>query len=58
VTFEAVPFPKVDNWTSETFASLADLHNGDIVYGQDYKVFILDNNTLEIKQIFELGIPY
>jgi hypothetical protein len=58
VTFEAVTFPKVDNWTSESFASLTDLHNGDLVYGQDYNVLILDNNTFEIKQIFELGTPY
>jgi hypothetical protein len=58
VTFEAVPFPKFDNWTSESFASLTDLHNGDIVYAQDRKVMILDNETLEVKQIFELGTPF
>jgi hypothetical protein len=59
VTFEAISFPKIDNWTSRSFASLTDLHNGDIVYGQDYNVLILDNETLEIiKQIFELGTPY
>jgi hypothetical protein len=58
VTLEAVTFPKVDNWTSEYFASLTDLHNGDIVYAQDRNVLILDNETLEVKQIFGVGIPY
>jgi hypothetical protein len=58
VTFEAVTFPKIDNWTSGASASLTDLHNGDIVYAQDFNVLILDNNTLEIKQIIELGTRY
>jgi hypothetical protein len=57
VTFEAVTFPKINNWTAESFASLTNLHNGDIVYAQDGNVLILDNNTLEIKQIIELGSP-
>jgi hypothetical protein len=58
VKLEAVTFPKIDNWTSEYFASLTDLRNGDIVYGQDHNAMILDNETLEIKQIFGVGTPY
>jgi hypothetical protein len=58
VTFEAVPFPKFDNWTSDVTASLTDLHNGDIVYAQDLNVLILDNETLDVKQIFEFGTLY
>jgi hypothetical protein len=49
VAFDPVSLPKVDNWTSKYFASLTDLHNGDIVYAQDHNVLILDNETLEIK---------
>jgi hypothetical protein len=37
---------------------LGDLHNGDLVYGQDRNLLILDNETLEIKQMTEIATPY
>lgn len=47
---ETIFLERPDNWEARRPIILEDFRNGDIAFGQGYHLFILNNETLEVKQ--------